>query len=72
MFMFVFITGDGPRTCLGQRFAHTQIKCCIAHILTLFELSVSEKMPQKPEYNPLEMMLCFKGGILLKFKPINA
>lgn len=63
--------GDGPRTCLGQRFAKTQIKCCIAHVITNFELSVSKKMPGTPEFNPMEMMLAYKSGILLNLKPIT-
>ncbi|XP_063707790.1 probable cytochrome P450 28a5 isoform X2 [Culicoides brevitarsis] len=67
----LFPFGDGPRICLGQRFAKTQLKCCIAHLITNFELSVSEKMPKKPEYNPYEMMLTYKSGILLNLKPIS-
>lgn len=63
-------TGDGPRTCLGQRFAKTQMKCCIAHIITNFELSVSNAMPKEPELNPMELMLAYKSGILLNLKPI--
>ncbi|XP_063709180.1 probable cytochrome P450 28a5 [Culicoides brevitarsis] len=62
--------GDGPRICLGQRFAHAQVKCAIAQIVTNFDISVSDKMPENPEYNPMDLLLAFKGGILLKFKEI--
>ncbi|XP_063696425.1 probable cytochrome P450 28a5 [Culicoides brevitarsis] len=63
--------GDGPRICLGQRFAQTQIKCCIAHIVTSFDISLSPNMPEKPEYNPMHILLSYKGGIFLKFKAIK-
>ncbi|XP_063708554.1 probable cytochrome P450 28a5 [Culicoides brevitarsis] len=67
----LFPFGDGPRVCLGQRFAQTQMKCCIAHIVTSFDISVSEKMPKNPVLNPAEITLTYHGGILLKFKPIK-
>lgn len=67
----LFPFGDGPRICLGQRFAQTQMKCCIAHIITSFDISVSDKMPEKPVFNPNELMLCYYGGVLLKFRAIK-
>lgn len=68
---FLFPFGDGPRICLGQRFAQAQMKACIAHIVTSFDISVSDKMPEKPVYNPNELMLAYFGGILLKFRAIK-
>lgn len=67
----LYAFGDGPRNCLGQKYAKAQIKCCVAHIVTSFEISLSEKMPLKPEYSTFDIMLCFKSGILLKYTPID-
>lgn len=67
----LFPFGDGPRICLGQRFALTQIKCCIAHILTTFDISLSEKMPSQPELDPMQLLVCYKGGVWLKYKTID-
>lgn len=69
--MVLFPFGDGPRVCLGQRFALTQIKCAVAHVVSDFNITVAPDMPEKPEYNPMEIMMCYKSGILLNFKPIN-
>lgn len=63
--------GDGPRICLGQRFALTQMKCAVANVITNFEITVAKEMPKEPEYNSFELMLCFKSGILLNFQPIK-
>lgn len=67
----LFPFGDGPRICLGQRFALAQMKCAIAHVVSDFEITVAPEMPVKPEFNPLEIMLCYKSGILLKFNQIK-
>uniref|UniRef100_A0A336LXR4 CSON009724 protein n=1 Tax=Culicoides sonorensis TaxID=179676 RepID=A0A336LXR4_CULSO len=67
----LFPFGDGPRVCLGQRFAQTQMKIGIAQIVTSFDISLSDKMPENPKLNPNEMMLCFYSGILLKFRTIK-
>lgn len=62
--------GDGPRICLGQHFAKAQLKCCIAHLITSFTFSVSEKMPQNPTYNPMDFLLSYTSGVVLNLKPI--
>lgn len=67
----LFPFGDGPRICLGMRFALAQMKCAAAHIVTNFKITVADEMPEKPEYNPYELMLCYKSGVLLKFEPIK-
>lgn len=67
----LFPFGDGPRICLGQRFALTQMKCLIAYLLTNFEITVDPKMPAKPEIDPEQFLLLFKGGYWLNFKEIK-
>lgn len=67
----LFPFGDGPRICLGMRFALAQMKCAVAHVVTNFNISVAKEMPSQPEYNGFELMLCYKSGILLDFEPIK-
>lgn len=62
--------GDGPRTCIGQKFAMAQIKSCVAHLLTNFEISVDPKTPEKLTYSSEEMMLAYNEIVSLKFKPL--
>lgn len=67
----LFPFGDGPRICLGQRFAMTQMKCCVAYLLTNFEISLNQKMPANPEFDPDQFLLLYKGGYWLNFKEIR-
>lgn len=39
--------GDGPRICVGQRFAFMQVKAAIAEIVAKFKVSVSKDTPQQ-------------------------
>ncbi|XP_063696557.1 probable cytochrome P450 28a5 [Culicoides brevitarsis] len=63
--------GDGPRTCLGQRFAKAQSKACIATILLNFEISVNEKTMTPLRLDPKDFLGSALGGIWLNFKKIN-
>lgn len=63
--------GDGPRICLGQRFAMSQMKCCISHIIANYHVTVDPKTPKTMHYNPEEMMMAFKEKVYLNFTPIN-
>lgn len=67
----VYLTfGDGPRTCLGQRFAATQGKACIAEIVKNFEIFVDEKTQHPLKIDPKEMLTYPIGGFWLRFKKI--
>lgn len=68
---FKNISGDGPRICSGRQFAKTQLKCCIAHLITSFSFSVSKEMPEHPTYDPMDFLLSYKSGVLLNLKPIK-
>lgn len=68
----VYLTfGDGPRTCLGQRFAATQGKACVAEIIYNFEIEVDEKTQLPLEIDPKEMLTYPIGGMWLRFKKIQ-
>lgn len=62
--------GDGPRICLGMRFALMQSKAAIAHIVRNFEISVNEKTMRPLVIDPKEFLNVKAGGIWLDFKPI--
>uniref|UniRef100_A0A182LVJ4 Cytochrome P450 n=1 Tax=Anopheles culicifacies TaxID=139723 RepID=A0A182LVJ4_9DIPT len=52
-----FPFGDGPRMCLGMRFAFTQVKRAVVEIVERFTLSVNSKTIEPFEMNPEQFML---------------
>uniref|UniRef100_A0A182SU18 Cytochrome P450 n=1 Tax=Anopheles maculatus TaxID=74869 RepID=A0A182SU18_9DIPT len=65
-----FPFSEGPRMCLGMRFALTQVKRAIVEIVERFSISVGSKTIEPFEMDPSMFMLMPKGGIWLDFKPI--
>ncbi|XP_050509163.1 cytochrome P450 6a2-like [Diabrotica virgifera virgifera] len=65
-----FPFGEGQRVCLGQRFAQTQIKVGVAHLIKNFKLSVNSKTLRPLQYDPVFFMLHAIGGLWLDFKKI--
>ncbi|CAO1400873.1 unnamed protein product [Diamesa hyperborea] len=65
------VFGDGPRMCLGMKFATLQSKAAIAEIVNNFEISVNAKTPEKLIADPKEFMNISIGGLWLDFKPIK-
>ncbi|XP_053660886.1 probable cytochrome P450 28d1 [Anopheles marshallii] len=65
-----FPFGDGPRMCLGMRFALTQVKRAIVEIVEHFAISVSSKTIEPFEMDADQFMLMPKGSIWLDFKPV--
>ncbi|XP_025193144.1 probable cytochrome P450 6a13 [Melanaphis sacchari] len=63
--------GDGPRMCIGKRFAEMEMKLAIVEMLTKFEVLPSEKMKIPLKYSKNVFQLLPKHGIWLKFKRIN-
>ncbi|EDS36420.1 cytochrome p450 family protein 44A1 [Culex quinquefasciatus] len=63
-----FPFGEGPRMCLGMRFALMQAKRGIVEIIDKFEISVDPKMKMPIVYDPKSFMLYPDGGTWLKFK----
>lgn len=71
--MFFLPFGDGPRNCIGARFAYNQTKVGIIKIIKDYKVDVCEKTPVPPY--PLNMqdfmMLQPACGIYVKLLPIN-
>lgn len=61
--------GDGPRTCIGYRFASIQVRIALVHLVKHFRLSVS------PNHKPIEFVvqniLHAKDGLLINFETRN-
>ncbi|KAF2901777.1 hypothetical protein ILUMI_04406 [Ignelater luminosus] len=59
--------GDGPRTCLGRRFANMQIKLGIISIVRNFEIRVNYKTKVPVEIATDFFLLGARGGLWLNF-----
>lgn len=66
-----FPFGEGPRMCLGMRFALMQAKRGIVEIIDKFEISVDPKMKLPIVYDPKPFMLYPDGGTWLSFKELK-
>ncbi|XP_011180068.1 cytochrome P450 6g1 [Zeugodacus cucurbitae] len=59
--------GTGPRNCIGSRIGLLQTKLGLVHILKNHCVTRSEKTPAEITFDPLSIVLSYKGGIYLKF-----
>lgn len=64
--------GDGPRQCLGMRFALMQVKRGIFEIITKYDISVNAKTKQPVELDPKTFIIAPLGGLWLDYRPIQA
>ncbi|XP_014262148.1 cytochrome P450 6j1-like isoform X2 [Cimex lectularius] len=68
---YFFPFGLGPRACLGQRFALTQIKTAAAHIFKNYKVLPVEGKEKMPDINPKSPFLLMpKDPMLFKFSKI--
>ncbi|KAF5308637.1 hypothetical protein FQR65_LT06098 [Abscondita terminalis] len=58
---------DGPRICLGQKFALGQIRAAIVNIVQNFEIRVNKRTIQPLQIDPTSTLVAAKGGIWLDF-----
>ncbi|XP_046752752.1 cytochrome P450 6j1-like isoform X2 [Diprion similis] len=63
--------GDGPRNCIGARFAVYQTKLGLIKILSNFKVDICDKtkIPYKPD--PKSFLLAPIGGVHLQFSKVN-
>ncbi|XP_016940521.3 probable cytochrome P450 28a5 [Drosophila suzukii] len=57
--------GDGPRICLGMRFATSQIKAAIVELISKFNVKVNPKTRKDNLYDPTLFLANLNGGIWL-------
>ncbi|XP_065362737.1 probable cytochrome P450 28a5 [Calliphora vicina] len=62
--------GEGPRACLGMRFALAQLKSALVDIMRQFEVRVNVKTRKDNELDPKYFLSRLNGGIWLDFKKI--
>lgn len=65
--------GDGPRICLGMRYALLQLKTAAFKIIKDFKVTVDPKMSLEShlEIDPQELLMNVKkGGLWLNFEAI--
>ncbi|KAJ8951057.1 hypothetical protein NQ318_003753 [Aromia moschata] len=62
--------GDGPRTCIGQRFGTLATKLGLVHIISQFTVESTPDTPQSLEFEPRCFLLKAKEELYLKFKDI--
>lgn len=63
--------GEGPRACLGMRFALAQIKTALVEIIRKFEVHVNPKTRNDCELDPKYFLARLYGGIYLDFKRLD-
>jgi cytochrome P450 family 6 len=61
--------GEGPRNCIGARFANVSTKSGIARIITNFEVDLCERTPHPIKVDPKGFLLSPGAALHLKFKP---
>ncbi|XP_050548271.1 probable cytochrome P450 6a14, partial [Daktulosphaira vitifoliae] len=64
--------GDGPRICLGKRFAEMEIKLALVEILSKYKAEPCDKTDVPLKFLKKSIFLNPKNGIWLKFKSISA
>ena len=62
------IFGQGPRNCIGMRFALLMLKMCVVKLLHTYRILPSEKTPEKLEIDPLAPGGAPKGGTWIKLE----
>lgn len=58
--------GQGPRNCIGMRFALMSVKICLIRLVKNFKVLPSPKMPDQLEPDPLSRSGQPRGGVWIK------
>ncbi|XP_018319270.2 uncharacterized protein LOC108732805 [Agrilus planipennis] len=63
---FAFLPfGEGPRICIGLRFAAMQVKVAIVALLKDYRFTLNAKTQTPMEYDPVQVIISVKGGVWL-------
>ncbi|KAF5289835.1 hypothetical protein FQR65_LT11721 [Abscondita terminalis] len=62
-----FPFGDGPRMCIGQKYATSLIKSAVSYLVLHYEIRLNPKTKQPLEMDPTTFLLVPKGGLWLNF-----
>ncbi|CAG9103876.1 unnamed protein product [Plutella xylostella] len=64
-----FPFGEGPRACIGMRFARMQMMAGLVTVFKSYRVELAPSMPRDPQYCAGTMVVRFKGGIQLRLIP---
>lgn len=70
--MTSLIFGEGPRSCIGIRFAMMEMKICLGILLANFEICVCSKTIDSIKINVKHPQLCPNDDVFLKLHPIKS
>lgn len=62
--------GDGPRNCIGMRFALLELRIALAELLINFKFTVNEKTDKNLKLNPRDFVMTVCNGIWLNAEKI--
>ncbi|XP_026847098.1 probable cytochrome P450 28a5 [Drosophila persimilis] len=62
--------GDGPRVCIGMRFALAQIKAAAVELITKYNVKVNPKTRKDNLYDPMSFITSLQGGIWLDLEAL--
>jgi cytochrome P450 len=67
---YSFMTfGQGPRNCIGIRFAYMQMKLALVHIVNKWTVLPCDKTPTEMVTDPMNVSMLPKGGLWVKLQP---
>jgi cytochrome P450 len=61
--------GQGPRNCVGMRFAYLQMKLALVHIINNYQVLPCDKTPKELVADPTNSSGLAKGGMWVKLQP---
>lgn len=64
--------GDGPRNCIGMRFALLEVKFGIAQLVSRLRFTVNERTQLPLRYDPTKNVATALGGLWLDVERIEA
>ncbi|XP_014272612.1 probable cytochrome P450 6a14 [Halyomorpha halys] len=63
--------GDGPRICIGKRFALVEIKIVMARLLERYRFELSSLNAEKVEIDPWSIIVSSKSGLWVKIHKLD-
>lgn len=64
-------TGDGPRSCIGNRFGLMQTKITLIRLLMNFRFTATSKTPEEIIFNPRSPILTTKDPLIFRAEKLE-
>lgn len=64
--------GEGPRTCIGSKFAYMQARIALVTLLSNFEFSIGSKTAVPAEISKTAFLLTPQGDMFLQVKSLKS